>query len=154
MDPERPFYIFALVAITYCTATSLARGFASLLRPASILLVTATLCQLFIGSAAHTLQHAATNVSSYGGAHPSLLDTVWINSGCSKAIFANQELPINVRKLDKPVVVAGLGSNRVVATHKGDYPLCLEDECGGKHMRLLKKCQALLSRCGRQSAIY
>jgi len=68
------------------------------------------------------------------------LATVLIDTGCSKTVFCSTDHLVNVRPLNPPVSIGGVGPGSITAYHVGDYPLTLIDEQGCRHMRIMKDC--------------
>lgn len=56
---------------------------------------------------------------------------IWVDSACTKSLFRNKDLLINIRKLPQVHEVRGLGNSRVLAEWQGDYPLVIRD-CEGQ----------------------
>ncbi len=54
----------------------------------------------------------------------------WVDSACTKSIFRDQSLLINVHKLSAPEHVRGIGNSRISTYYQGDYPLVLRSASG------------------------
>ncbi len=68
-----------------------------------------------------------------------LLHNVFVDSGCTKTLFRDASLLVNVCKLKRPSKVLSVGG-LILTHHVGDYPLVLQQPNGECHFRLIKGC--------------
>jgi hypothetical protein len=66
-----------------------------------------------------------------------LQHNVYIDSGCSKSVYKDEKLLVNVRKLSRPARIHGVGGY-IHAHNIGDYPLVLQEPGGECHLLLIK----------------
>ncbi len=93
------------------------------------------LAQLLVGTAAQNSIAHALNITQ-----AQLNHGVYLDSGCTRATFKEENLLVNVRKLSQPVRVNGVGGS-VFAHCTGDYPLLLQDPGSGEcHFCLIRGC--------------
>jgi len=65
--------------------------------------------------------------------------TVYVDSGCTKTVFANPQKLINHRPPDGLYTIQGVGGI-ITATGMGDFPLAIRDAKGKVHTRLIRDC--------------
>lgn len=118
-----------------------------------MLMLIVTFAHLMVGAqAAPAQQHTAfvTNVPMHTPAFAGKsmapctsprhrMETVYLDSGCSKTVFANPRKLINHRPPDAHYTISGVGG-AITATAMGDFPLALRDKTGRTHTRLIKDC--------------
>jgi hypothetical protein len=65
---------------------------------------------------------------------------VFVDSACSRSLFKDEDLLVNVKKLPQPVRIQGVGGG-IIAYRTGDYPLVLQDpETGKSYLRIIRGC--------------